>query len=42
MEGGLNFQTGEFAKLCGVNKRTLHYYDEQGISIRRASSTRSS
>ena len=31
MEGGLNFQTGEFAKLCGVNKRTLHYYDEQGI-----------
>lgn len=23
--------TGEFAKLCGVNKRTLHYYDEQGI-----------
>lgn len=31
MERGLSFHTGEFAKLCGVNKRTLHYYDEQGI-----------
>ncbi len=31
MEHSLSFPTGEFAKLCGVNKRTLHYYDEQGI-----------
>jgi len=22
------FSTGEFAKLNGINKRTLHYYDE--------------
>lgn len=27
----LNFHTGEFARIVGVNKRTLHYYDEQGI-----------
>lgn len=26
-----NFRTGEFADLVGVNKRTLHYYDERGI-----------
>lgn len=31
MDHCLAFPTGEFAKLCGVNKRTLHYYDEQGI-----------
>lgn len=31
MEHGISFQTGEFAKLCGVNKRTLQYYDEEGI-----------
>lgn len=31
MDHRLAFPTGEFAKLCGVNKRTLHYYDEQGI-----------
>ena len=27
----LSFHTGEFAKIVGVNKRTLHYYDEEGI-----------
>ncbi len=27
----MTFRTGEFAKLVGVNKKTLHYYDEQGI-----------
>lgn len=27
----MGFRTGEFARICGVNKRTLHYYDEQGI-----------
>lgn len=31
MEYRLTFPTGEFARLCGVNKRTLHYYDAQGI-----------
>ena len=31
MEPKPMLHTGEFAKLCGVNKRTLHYYDEQGI-----------
>ena len=25
------FTTGEFAKICGVNKQTLFYYDSQGI-----------
>lgn len=25
------YTTGQFAKLCGVNKRTLHYYDEIGL-----------
>lgn len=25
------FTTGEFAKLCGVNKQTLFYYDKEGI-----------
>ena len=25
------FTTGDFAKLHGVNKRTLHYYDEAGL-----------
>lgn len=25
------FTTGEFAKLNGINKRTLHYYDEIGL-----------
>lgn len=25
------YTTGEFAKLSGVNKRTLHYYDEIGL-----------
>lgn len=24
------YSTGEFARLNGVNKRTLHYYDEIG------------
>lgn len=27
----LSFTTGEFAKMVGVNKRTLHFYDEKGI-----------
>ena len=27
----LRFTTGEFAELCGLNRRTLHYYDEIGI-----------
>lgn len=31
MKRRLTFHTGEFAKIVGVNKRTLHYYDEQGI-----------
>lgn len=26
-----SFHTGEFAKILGVNPRTLHYYDAQGI-----------
>lgn len=26
-----SFHTGEFARIVGVNKRTLHYYDAQGI-----------
>ncbi len=25
------YSTGEFARLNGVNKRTLHYYDEIGL-----------
>ena len=25
------YTTGQFAKLTGVNKRTLHYYDEIGL-----------
>lgn len=25
------FTTGEFAKICGVNKQTLFYYDQEGI-----------
>ena len=25
------FHTGEFARMVGVNKKTLHYYDAQGI-----------
>ena len=25
------FHTGEFARLVGVNKKTLHYYDAQGV-----------
>lgn len=25
------YTTGQFAKLNGVNKRTLHYYDEIGL-----------
>ena len=31
MKRRLTFHTGEFARIVGVNKRTLHYYDEQGI-----------
>ena len=31
MKRRVAFHTGEFAKIVGVNKRTLHYYDEQGI-----------
>ena len=31
MNHKMGFHTGEFARLCGVNKRTLHYYDDQGI-----------
>ena len=27
----MTFHTGEFARITGVNKRTLHYYDQQGI-----------
>lgn len=26
-----HFTTGEFAKICGVNKQTLFYYDKEGI-----------
>ena len=25
------FTTGEFAKMAGVNKQTLFYYDQEGI-----------
>lgn len=25
------YSSGEFAKLTGVNKRTLHYYNEIGL-----------
>ncbi|MCC8099357.1 MAG: MerR family transcriptional regulator [Clostridiales bacterium] len=28
---GFYFKTGDFAELAGVNKRTLHYYDEIGL-----------
>ncbi len=28
---GFYFKTGDFAELAGVNKRTLHYYDEMGL-----------
>lgn len=31
MKRRLFFPIGEFAKIVGVNKRTLHYYDAQGI-----------
>ena len=27
------FTTGKFAKLCGVNKRTLFHYDDIGLDI---------
>ena len=27
----MTFHTGEFARMVGVNKRTLHYYDAEGI-----------
>ena len=27
-------KTGDFAKLCGTNKRTLIHYDEIGIFLR--------
>lgn len=27
----MTFHVGEFAKMTGVNKRTLHYYDSEGI-----------
>jgi DNA-binding transcriptional MerR regulator len=27
----MTFHTGEFARMTGVNKRTLHYYDAEGI-----------
>ena len=27
----MTFHTGEFARITGVNKRTLHYYDSEGI-----------
>lgn len=27
----MSFTTGEFAAMVGVNKRTLHFYDEKGI-----------
>ena len=27
----MTFHVGEFAKMTGVNKRTLHYYDAEGI-----------
>ena len=30
-KNNLNFTIGEFAKLHGVNKRTLHYYDDIGL-----------
>lgn len=31
MKRRIFFPIGEFAKIVGVNKRTLHYYDAQGI-----------
>ena len=31
MKQRMHLHTSEFAKACGVNRRTLHYYDEQGI-----------
>lgn len=31
MSRRMTFHTGEFARITGVNKRTLHYYDQQGI-----------
>lgn len=27
----MTFRTGEFAEITGVNKRTLHFYDQEGI-----------
>ena len=27
----MTFHVGEFAQMTGVNKRTLHYYDSEGI-----------
>ena len=27
----MTFHVGEFARMTGVNKRTLHYYDSEGI-----------
>ncbi len=27
------YSSGEFAKLTGVNKRTLHYYNDIGLCI---------
>lgn len=31
MSRRMTFHTGEFARITGVNKRTLHYYDSEGI-----------
>ena len=31
-----SFHTGEFARIVGVNKRTLHYYDDIGLFSPRA------
>ncbi len=31
MKKEAKFTTAQFAKLCGINKKTLHYYDEIGL-----------
>ncbi len=31
MDRRMSFHIGEFARITGVNKRTLHYYDNEGI-----------
>lgn len=31
------YPSGEFARLTGVNKRTLHYYNDIGLFARKSS-----